>query len=105
VGVMVGVGVDVAVGVVVGVGVGPAWATADQTVTLTAAITRGTTTERRIVALDTAASLRPTAEGLGGTVEASPKPETVGDRVQLYIQSVDMSILFFLSIILQQYQF
>jgi hypothetical protein len=36
-----------------GVGVGPAWATADQTVTASAAITRGPTTERRIIEFDT----------------------------------------------------
>jgi hypothetical protein len=42
-----------AVGSAVGVGVDPAWATADQTVTASAIITRETTTERRIVAFDT----------------------------------------------------
>jgi hypothetical protein len=60
------VAVGVAIGVAVGVGVVPAWATADQTVTASATITRDPTTERRIVAFDTAASLRPTAEGFGG---------------------------------------
>ena len=34
-------------------GVGPAWATADQTVTVSAAITRDPTTDRRIVAFGT----------------------------------------------------
>jgi hypothetical protein len=49
------------VGVVVpGKGVGPAWATAAQTVTASAAITRGTTTERRIVRFDTVLLLRTT---------------------------------------------
>ena len=51
VGVAVGGG---AVGVAVGVGIGPAWATADQTVTASATITRDPTTERRFVAFDTA---------------------------------------------------
>jgi hypothetical protein len=53
VGVAVGVAVGAAVGVPVGVGVGPAWATDDQTVTASATITKGPTTERRIVAFDT----------------------------------------------------
>jgi hypothetical protein len=35
------------------VGVGPAWATADQTVTASATMTRDPTTERRNVAFDT----------------------------------------------------
>jgi hypothetical protein len=52
VGVAVGVVVGVAVGAAVGVGVGPAWATAGQTVTANAKITRGPTTERRIVVFD-----------------------------------------------------
>jgi hypothetical protein len=54
VGVVVGVAVGETVGVPVGVGPGPASATADQTVTASAAITRGPTTERRIVVFDTA---------------------------------------------------
>jgi hypothetical protein len=37
----------------VGVGVNPAWATADQTVTASAGITRDPTTEQRIVAFNT----------------------------------------------------
>jgi hypothetical protein len=52
------VAVGVAVGVTVGVAVGPAWATADQTVTESATITRDPTTERRVVAFDTVASLQ-----------------------------------------------
>jgi hypothetical protein len=44
----------VAVGDAVGVGPGPAWATADQTVTASATITRDPTTEQRIVAFNTA---------------------------------------------------
>ncbi len=59
--VVVGVGIAVlvvvvvgdAVGSTVGVGAGPAWATADQNVTASATITRGPTTERQVVALDT----------------------------------------------------
>ena len=70
--VVVGVGIDVlvvvvvgdAVGSTVGVGVGPAWATADQTVTVSATITRDPTTERRIVAFDTA--LPPHVRDLNG---------------------------------------
>jgi hypothetical protein len=54
----VAVGVGVAGGVAVGVAVGPAWATADQTVTASATITRDPTTERRIAAFDTVASQR-----------------------------------------------
>jgi hypothetical protein len=51
VGVVVpGKGVGVAVGLAVGMGVGPAWATAAQTVTASAAITRGPTAGRRVVA-------------------------------------------------------
>jgi hypothetical protein len=46
----VGAAVGVTVGVAVGIVVGPAWATADQTVTESAKITRNPTTERRIVA-------------------------------------------------------
>ncbi len=55
--VLVVVVVGDAVGSTVGVGVGPgpAWATAGQTVTTSATITRGPTTERRIVAFDTVA--------------------------------------------------
>jgi len=78
VGVAVGVAVGDTVGVAVGVAVGPAWATAAHTVRASAAITRGTTTKRRIVVFDTVASLSPTAEGFGGTVEASPTPQGVG---------------------------
>jgi hypothetical protein len=49
----VGVAVGAAVGVAVGVGAGgPAWATADQTVTASARITRKPTTEGRIVSFD-----------------------------------------------------
>ncbi len=59
--VVVGVGIDVlvvvvvgdAVGSTVGVGIGPAWATAGQTVTASATITRDPTTEGRIVAFGT----------------------------------------------------
>ena len=59
--VVVGVGIDVlvvvvvgdAVGSTVGVGAGPAWATADQTVTAIATMTRVPTAGRRIVAFDT----------------------------------------------------
>jgi hypothetical protein len=59
VGVAVGVavGVGVAEGVAVGVGVGPAWTTAGQTVKVSATITSGSTTERRIAVFNTILSL------------------------------------------------
>jgi hypothetical protein len=54
----VAVGVAVTAGVAVGVAVGPAWATADQTVTASATITRDPTTEWRIIAFDAVALQR-----------------------------------------------